>query len=607
MPFPLLRPLTHTPSSTHPSVPISDSAPPLSNPAIRSAQSSALYEMSSAPRRHRTTTTSTTALSTLPNAPPTPSFASPQHPAHPSPKNKFFRSLPFPFSAKSRPTLRRSLILFTAAVFVTLLFVARLTTPPLLNEPADDILRYSHAAAHFRKHMRPDQLEAYYKAREAALRSAAATVITDAHDAVTIPKVHSPFFRACVISPDTTVMHPALRMGPDSQEIAGRVSAKQPRDFDDTFATIDRRRFFFHPDRPAVRTVDALGAGLDTDLDDAIRVARAVVERDLDARVANVVIPIAYMRNTRRHGIQTIVNIGGNYNRTSGELRIPTAFRRLVTVTRGFGRPCEVNFVRPREMVRIHVIVPYSHRPHRLEAFLKMFAMYFSASHSKLLRIVISTTEEEESDVLAAGDRHSQLDDERFSVVTSKGDESGQFSRAVALREAVKTVPKDEVVFFADADLAVGGNFLQNCRVNVVKGYQVWFPVMFSLYPYGKRLSSKDGLWRRSSYGMACMYRTDFDAVGGFGGEEETAFTGWGSEDVFLYNRFRDHEKYAVLRTLEPGLQHQWHGKDCERNEHYESCMRTVYMTIGSQDQIAKLMADANVDISNLTKKALPV
>lgn len=476
----------------------------------------------------------------------------------------------------------------------------------------NDAFRYVFAANHFSHQLNPCEKEVYFELLSKRIDTGSPlNVSEDDREYVITHNVNDPFFKKCMIAKENTVSHAGLRRGPDEKEIADRVNAKQPRDFDDVFATIDRKRYYFHPDRPAVRTVDALGAGLDKDLDDAINVAKEVALKDAgpDATMKDddVSVPIAYMRNTRQDGLQIIVNLGTVVNKTeNGEFK-RSNLRRIVTVTKGFNKLCETDFLRPREMVRINVLLAYSSRPYRLEAFLKMFAGYFKSSNTDLVRIVVSTTEKERAEVERVGGQHEELTDARFLVITSKGDEFGNFSRAVAMREAVKTVPEDEVIFFSDADLIIGGNFLQNCRVNIMRKHQVWFPVMFSLFPYGKSLSSRDGIWRRSSYGMACMYASDFLAVKGFGGDEEKAFTGWGSEDVFLYNRFRDDPDYAVLRTLEPGLQHQWHAKDCEHNEHYDNCMRTNYMTIGSQEVIAKLMAEKRVNVSSLTKDAVPV
>lgn len=533
-----------------------------------------------------------------------------QQPSNSAVNRNFLRIMPHfgvSSSAKARPIVRKYVIMLTAFLTLTVFFVTHLSAPTLL--PANEnLIRYSQASAHFRKSMTSDQLDLYYRQREAALRaSVSADALTPPKNAILLQNVTSPYFNTCIVASESSTFHPALKRGPDVHEINGRAFAKQPRDFEDVFSVIDRNRFLFDADRKAVQTIDKLGAGFDTDYDDAVKVARAVTERDIAATLHDVTVPIAYLRTTRRDGWQIVVNIAGSANRTvNGEAKRAN-MRRLVTVTKGFGSLCEVTLVRPREVVRINVLVPYSNRPHRIAAFLGMFANYFDAVNTVKVRIIVSTTVKERAKVLELGRSFEELDVDRFVVVSSDGDEFGNFSRAVALREAAQQVPKDEILFISDTDLTIGANFIQNCRVNVVQGFQVWFPVMFSLYPYGRRLSSMDGMWRRSSYGMACMYHSDFQKVGGFGPDEETSFTGWGSEDVFLYNRFRDVQNYAVFRTLEPGLQHQWHGKECEHNEHYENCMRTVYMTIGSQDVMAKLMVDAHVDLTNLTRHALPV
>ncbi|PXF49030.1 Chondroitin sulfate synthase 3 [Gracilariopsis chorda] len=415
--------------------------------------------------------------------------------------------------------------------------------------------------------------------------------------------VSDSFFAKCYVASQRAVFHPSLCRVPDEKELHARLDAKQPRDYDDIFATVDQRRFLYHPDRTAVRTVDELGADLDTDYDNVRTVAIAVTEHDLRSSLIVSDTPVVYMRNTRQHGFQAIVNVRASFNHT-GRISNVT---RVVTVTKGFGRPCEVHFVRPRDLVPIHIVLPYSNRPRRLAAFLSMLDTYFRATRSDFLHIIICTTEQEKAFVIAKGRKHKQLTSARLTVISSKGDAKNSFSRAVAVRDAAKNVPRDEIMFVSDVDMRMRGEVFENCRTNTMKGSQVWFPVMFSLYPYGKSLSSRDGMWRRSSYGMACMYRSDFDKVGGFGGHEERRFQGWGSEDVILYNQFRDNPDYAVLRALEPGLLHQWHSKECVRNKHYKDCMRTVYMTIGSQEAVAELMADAKVDYSRLTKGALPL
>ncbi|KAI0561870.1 Chondroitin N-acetylgalactosaminyltransferase [Gracilaria domingensis] len=374
------------------------------------------------------------------------------------------------------------------------------------------------------------------------------------------------------------MFHPCLSRGPDRAEIEARRFANQPRDFDDVFAVINEKRFLYHADRPGVHTVDELGAGLDTEYDDVRKVAISLTQQDVKKGTLNHFnTPVVYIRNTRRDGFQSIVNVRAvvEYYNRNGTKR--DRAKSILCALKSLSAP---------------------HSSGILRASL--------STQTDLLRVIVATTEKEEAQVKSELKKYKQLTSTRITILHSRGDANGGFSRAVAIRDATKLVPDKEIMFFSDVDLVIRGNFLQNCRVNSILGSQAWFPVMFSLYPYGKSLSSKDGFWRRSSYGMTCMYKADFDKVGGFGGDEEKRFQGWGSEDVFLYNQFRDNADYAVLRTLEPGLLHQWHGKDCPRNKHYRDCMRTVYMTIGSQERVAALMADADVDFSSLTKDALP-
>lgn len=413
--------------------------------------------------------------------------------------------------------------------------------------------------------------------------------------------VSDPDVERCLLTHDNSVFHGSLKIGPDQTEIDGRQHAKQPRDFEDTWATVDSQRNYYHPDRVAVSKLDKLGAGIDNEFDDAVLIASNAVEAEVGAVAVKSQVPVAHMRTTRRYGSQTVLNLAMHFN-DSAKAGVE---RRIVTVSRPYNTPCEVNVLKPRDIVTLHIIVSYSGRPARLAAFLEMFAKYLAKT--RMLKIIIAVPEAEAEEVRNAAAKHQELTADALKVLSPKGDANGKFSRAVALRDATKLVPKDEVIFFADVDLVLGGYILHSCRMNSVRGSQMWFPIMYSLYPYGRSLSGRDGLWRRSSYGMACMYRQDFDAVGGFGGDEETKYSSWGGEDVDFYNNVRDNRNYAVFRSLEPGLLHKWHGKSCERNEHYASCMRTVYMTVGSQERLAALLGEKEVDISELTAQAAPV
>lgn len=182
-------------------------------------------------------------------------------------------------------------------------------------------------------------------------------------------------------------------------------------------------------------------------------------------------------------------------------------------------------------------------------------------------------------------------------VITTGGDRNGAFSRSVAVRDAVARLPRDALFFVTDVDLTVTAGALHNCRANALPRGQAWFPIFWNYYaatPPG--LSPATGFWRTSSYGAVCAHRSSWDAVGGFGGAEEDRFVGWGSEDVAAYQAFRDDPSMGVMRGLEPGLTHAWHTKTCARNAAYDACMRTLTMSMASQERLAAMVVAGGVD-----------
>lgn len=185
------------------------------------------------------------------------------------------------------------------------------------------------------------------------------------------------------------------------------------------------------------------------------------------------------------------------------------------------------------------------------------------------------------------------------TVLTTAGDRTGAFSRSVAIREAVRLLPFTGLFFVTDVDLDVKGGALRNCRANALLGGQAWFPIFWSYYAATHAaLTASSGYWRTSSYGPVCVHRADWEAVGGFGGDEERRYAGWGSEDVDLYNAFRDHPSVAVMRGLEPGLAHAWHSKACAHNAAYDACARTVAMSMASAERLASIVVKAGVDVA---------
>lgn len=142
--------------------------------------------------------------------------------------------------------------------------------------------------------------------------------------------------------------------------------------------------------------------------------------------------------------------------------------------------------------------------------------------------------------------------------------------------DAIRTVQQNELVFVIDVDMSIDGGSLRSCRYSAFQGTQVWFPTVFMGYPGTTSVAYGDGYWAVWGFGMACFYRSDFDAVGGWGPGLERRYHGWAPEGRDLWLRFRDDKRYGVLRSYEPGMFHIWHPKKCNHNKSYRACLQSV-------------------------------
>eukprot|EP00041_Stephanoeca_diplocostata_P029812 m.888098 g.888098 ORF g.888098 m.888098 type:complete len:199 (-) comp23636_c0_seq63:1896-2492(-) len=91
---------------------------------------------------------------------------------------------------------------------------------------------------------------------------------------------------------------------------------------------------------------------------------------------------------------------------------------------------------------------------------------------------------------------------------------------------------------------------------------QLYFPISFSLFK-GKSVQvvHENGDWRTYGLGMVCISTTDFLASKGF----SKTITGWGREDVDFYEHMLKNTSLTVLRSVDEGLVHIWHPKECNQ------------------------------------------
>ncbi|CDF35894.1 Glycosyltransferase, family GT7 [Chondrus crispus] len=258
----------------------------------------------------------------------------------------------------------------------------------------------------------------------------------------------------------------------------------------------------------------------------------------------------------------------------------------------------------------IYILLPYSEREHRLRLFLQNFAELYT-QHDDNVILIISILRDRRHDHLAVRSIKDEVFRNDYATVSDKvwihendGDTNHQFSRGVALREAAKLVPDPtSVLFQCDVDMIILPTFFDRCKHNTVLDSQVYYPVFYSLYPYANAhpsIAERNGFWRKTSFGMVCIRKGDFDSVGAFD-DAEIRFQGWGSEDVYQYEKIRNTSNLVAFRAVDPSLLHRWHTKHCDRaSGAYTECMKTNFVTMGDPIRIGPALLESITDVDAL-------
>lgn len=353
------------------------------------------------------------------------------------------------------------------------------------------------------------------------------------------------------------------------------------------------KEYLFQPNSDIVVNLGVDGRGRAIDIRDSLTHAQRALRdyfRDDTIKVRNY--SLGYSHLDRVRGSRYVLHLI-SFNKTNPRRH------DVVALQRTFDGNCYVS-VREYEQNLFrdatYLVVPYSDRPARLQWFLNQFDRLRAAG--VVLRLVLSICEEIERDIMFA-DR--LVDSMKYSkdvqVVQVPGDLTGFFSRAIAVRDGASSVPRDSIMFITDIDMYIYPTMFDSCRLNCIQGSQVYFPVFYSLYARSTRIDKDAGYWRDSSFGMSCMYKSDFDAVGAYQ-QAEQAFVGWGGEDVVLSQTFSNDSRYEVFRAVEPALRHKWHVKKCEAmTPSYNDCVTVLFQQLGTMASVGKFLLEKDIDV----------
>ena len=335
-------------------------------------------------------------------------------------------------------------------------------------------------------------------------------------------------------------------------------------------------------------------------LNDAVRITSQQLGKTLKLdRLIN-----GYVRYNPTRGYEYIID--AHYIQTCSKCSKKPITRRISFVR----APSEAVPVYDKEGSNeiVNIIIPISNVNERLQEFMEKFENVFLKGKDYVHLVLVVYQENIQTVESTAEHYRSKYKSARITIL--KGE--GTFSRAKALDYGMSTLKDNDLAFFCDVDITVERSFTGRCRRNTIRGQRVFYPVVFKLYnsqyayPHGPKptrthINRQNGHWFYYSYGMLCMYKSDYVAVGGL----DTKITGWGLEDVLFFKAVLK-SKLEVFRSPDPALTHRWHSSSCPDTlsaEQHSDCLGSLYEGVADKKELAQYIYEHGYQIKESTSR----
>ena len=283
------------------------------------------------------------------------------------------------------------------------------------------------------------------------------------------------------------------------------------------------------------------------------------------------------------------------------------AWRKVYSKRISLVRPYASNYVTLKDSTNtdttINFVVPISNVNGRFREFMEMYEQVcLKAQENTRLVLAVYGTED-----IAFVQEILQPYKEKYPAASFELKEgTGAFSRAKALHLGMSGLVDQQLAFMCDVDMTITRPFLDRCRQNTIMGKRVYFPEFFKLYnleyvyrskkqPAKIGVKRQNGHWAHYSYGMLCIYKSDYTTAGGM----NTNIVGWGEEDVIFFERVLK-KKLEVLRAPDTGLSHRWHEKQCPKSlpsKQYSHCLSSRGENLADRMQLASYIYDMGFQI----------
>ena len=364
-----------------------------------------------------------------------------------------------------------------------------------------------------------------------------------------------------------------------------------------------RKTYSYNVHSPEIGMLNPTRDGMNNVLGETMSIinkeARKVLHRTLEFKRLNH----GYKRFHPRLGMQYMLDLLMKYHRHIGRnrRRMTVHVRHHAYLQQPFGNLLYTIEPERNNNEIIHFVLPLAGR---LEIFKRFMANYERISLKTgasttltVLYFVEVSSHEEHAKV------YQHYRDKYPKAILSWVSMKGTFSRSLGLSVGVQRHTKRALLFFCDVDLEFTAEFLGRCRATSILGEQVYYPSVFSQFkpeiafrneqkPNTSFYYTEDaGFWRIYAFGIACLYRYDFDRIGGF----DTTIQGWGLEDVDLYDRFVASNNVSVFRSVDPGLIHIFHDVECDKNlaeKQLTMCISSKAQTYGSPRKLFEIISE---------------
>ena len=305
-----------------------------------------------------------------------------------------------------------------------------------------------------------------------------------------------------------------------------------------------------------------------------------------------------YVRHNPTRGYEYIVD--AQYIETCS-MCVARPVTRRVSFVRPLGSTVPVDDITVSNKV-VNIIIPISNVNQRFKEFLENFETAFLKEDDNI-HLLFVVYQEDIGPVEATVQHYrSKYPSSRITILKGQG----TFSRGRALDYGMSSLKDGELAFFCDVDITVQRPFMNRCRKNTIQGKRVFYPVVFKLYnsryaynhdskPNKAFINRQHGHWFYYSYGMLCIYKSDYRAVGGL----DINIEGWGLEDVLFYEAILK-AKLEVIKAPDPGLTHRWHESRCPSTltkKQHSDCLGSLYEGVADKKELARYIYDNGYQI----------